>query len=165
MSLSDTLASFDGVDQWGNSPLMQALQTRDFATAAKYIQQDKWISQPNNFEETPLHWAVVQGQLSLAQKLLEKGADPNAADCRGKTPVWDAIYVGNASILKDLLQYNGRLDIPNSCGMTPFGFASFHQDKKLLDVLDKYGYPNGYSKKVASYGYCQLSADYQMLHE
>lgn len=165
MSLSDTFTPLESMDKWGNSPLIQALQLRDFVMAETYIKQDKWISQANNFKETPLHWAVLHQQQSLVKQLLERGANPNAVDCRGVSPVWGAIYIGDASILKDLLQYKGQLDTPNSCGMTPFGFASFHKDKKLLDVFEKYGYSNGYSKKIASYGFCQLSADYQMLHE
>ena len=36
---------------------------------------------------TPLHWAATHGAVRVAKLLLDTGADPNAADVGGKTPL------------------------------------------------------------------------------
>ena len=44
------------------------------------------IDQPDCSGRTALSWAAELGDIDQIQRLLRKGADPNAADCRGSTP-------------------------------------------------------------------------------
>jgi ankyrin repeat protein len=52
---------------------------------------------------TPLHWAAANGRRTIAERLLERGADPTATDKRGKTPA-DLAAAAGFGELEDLLR-------------------------------------------------------------
>ncbi|KAF4693896.1 hypothetical protein FOZ60_009639 [Perkinsus olseni] len=49
---------------------------------------------------TALHWAAQKNHYRTCQYLLYKGADPNASDARGRTPVEVARNIGNRKIVQ-----------------------------------------------------------------
>ncbi|KAF4661994.1 hypothetical protein FOZ61_002809 [Perkinsus olseni] len=49
---------------------------------------------------TALHWAAQKNHYRICQYLLYKGADPNASDARGRTPVEVARNIGNRKIVQ-----------------------------------------------------------------
>lgn len=55
---------------------------------------------------TPLHMAVLKGQATVVKILLAKGAEVNAADALGKTPLDHAVAAGD-EILEDILKAAG----------------------------------------------------------
>jgi cytohesin len=56
----------------------------------------------------PLNWSASQNQLTIAQMLLEKGADVNAKDNLGRTPLKAALNPGGSvQNLADLFRKNG----------------------------------------------------------
>ena len=44
---------------------------------------------------TPLLMAITNGQLAVAQFLVDKGAECKAADWYGRTPLWAAVDIRN----------------------------------------------------------------------
>ena len=54
-----------------------------------------------------LHWAAYNNDLGAAQRLLAEGADPNAMNRFGVTPLHEAATVGNPEMLKALLEAGG----------------------------------------------------------
>lgn len=60
---------------------------------------------------TPLHMAVRKGEATVVKHLLSKGADVGARDASGKTPLDDAVPMGDeviVAILKALGRKGGR---------------------------------------------------------
>ncbi|KAF4673465.1 hypothetical protein FOL47_010517 [Perkinsus chesapeaki] len=49
---------------------------------------------------TALHWAAQKNHYRICQYLLHKGADPNASDSRGRTPIEVARGVGNKKVVQ-----------------------------------------------------------------
>lgn len=43
----------------------------------KLIQDKKCLEIRDDFNEAPIHWAVIKGRLDIVKKLLDSGADPN----------------------------------------------------------------------------------------
>src|SRR5919206_3143425 len=52
---------------------------------------------------TPLFLAAGEGRLDAVRYLLDQGADVNARDGRGRTPLIEAAFYGNGAVVKELI--------------------------------------------------------------
>ncbi|XP_066585055.1 uncharacterized protein [Prorops nasuta] len=66
------------------------------------INVNSWDSQGS--KNTPLHWAACYGSKEIIVCLIERGADVNAENGCGATPLHDAVNRGDISICQELLQ-------------------------------------------------------------
>jgi len=57
--------------------------------------------------ETTLHWAAVTGKLGIAERLLSRGAQANAKDVFGITPLRSASLNGDWKMVKLLREHGG----------------------------------------------------------
>jgi ankyrin repeat protein len=67
---------------------------------------------------TPLQWAVFNGDVAEAKRLLRAGANVSLANKYGASPMTLAAEVGNAEMLKLLLEAGANADSPNPEGQT-----------------------------------------------
>jgi hypothetical protein len=91
--------------------LMQhAVDTND-TEIVHYVlsQNDNQIHTKDAYEGTPLHHAAAHANLNIIKMLIEHGANPNAKDFYGKTPLFKAIYnQNNLQIMKFLIQHGAN---------------------------------------------------------
>ena len=82
----------------------------------------------DNFGQTPLHYAVRNGNKIALGLLLEAGANPNAPDAEyGNTPLHLAATVGVDEIIQDLVNAGGDPKLPRNNDETAEQiFANFH---------------------------------------
>ncbi|HJN75310.1 MAG TPA: ankyrin repeat domain-containing protein [Myxococcota bacterium] len=82
------------------------------------------------FEQTALHLAAERGNIELAERLLEAGAEPDPPDKWGNGPVWKALHFGGLEIntprrarfgrlVRLLVEAGADLDRVNDSGRTP----------------------------------------------
>lgn len=57
---------------------------------------------------TPLHFSVERGQIEKAKLLLKQGADVNAIDFRGKTPLSLAAGKGHPAVERLMREHGGK---------------------------------------------------------
>ena len=80
------------------------------------------------FEEngrTPLHSAAGNGNAELVRRLLVNGANPNAKNKDGGTPLHDAARLGaNADTISALLEAGADIDARDNFGNTPLHAAA-----------------------------------------
>jgi ankyrin repeat protein len=76
------------------------------------------VNRRNPDGSTPLQWAVYDGNVAEAKRLLRAGADVALANHYGATPMTLAAEVGNAEMLKLLLEAGANADSPNPDGQT-----------------------------------------------
>lgn len=62
---------------------------------------------------TPLHWAVISGDVSIVELLLKAGANPNILSLEGVTPTWRALKLEDEVIARLLASYGGKAEVPD----------------------------------------------------
>ena len=79
----------------------------------------------DGYGRTALHYAILDGDLEVARKLLAEGADANAADDNGWTPLHVAAAASNAACVALLLETGANVEAKDSFGNTPLVKAVF----------------------------------------
>src|SRR5688500_18186341 len=92
---------------------------------------------------TPLHWAAHRDDLAKVDQLIRAGANVNAANDIGVTPVWAASVHGTAPIVKRLLDAGANPNTALVSGETPLMAASrAGRTDAVQALLAKGAHPN-----------------------
>jgi hypothetical protein len=70
--------SLDDIDEYGFTPLIESIITRQVSIAEELIIRQVDVNKPDVTGRSPLHWAVDNNDLEIAQLLLRHGANANA---------------------------------------------------------------------------------------
>ncbi|KAL7026934.1 hypothetical protein ACKWTF_005239 [Chironomus riparius] len=93
-----------------------------------------WIN-PENFERTPLHQAVIVGSLMTCEFLIMNGANINCVDRRNYTPLHLSIEMGNTALAYLLLKHKAKYDIQTVDGKLPIDFAVQTANADVVTLL------------------------------
>lgn len=86
-----------------------------------------------------LLYGIKHGDEAVIKKLLDMGADVNALDTEGKTPLHEAILQGNAQIVEFLLKNGANVHIKTNNGEGPLITAVLCGDADIISILLKCG--------------------------
>ena len=100
---------------------------------SKLSQEDKNIK---------LLGASENGQKDVVELLLLAGADVNAIDMYGWTPLIGASRYGHKDIVELLLKGGADVNAIDKYGRTPLILASWYGRKDIVTLLKKYGAKN-----------------------
>ena len=89
--------------------------------------------------ETALHIVTARRDLAWMQFLLAKGANANARNGRGATPLQLAVGMGFTEGVELLISVQARVDEPDSAGETPLIAAVHRRDTGIMRLLLKAG--------------------------
>jgi ankyrin repeat protein len=99
----------------------------------------------SNSGRTALHEAATTTHIKVANFLLENGADINAADMHGATPLHFSVELGPDGMVEFLLsetkKFGANLNInaKDNQGNTALHWAAYSQEKSIFDLLIKQG--------------------------
>jgi ankyrin repeat protein len=80
--------------------------------------------------ETPLHWAAQHGLVGIAEGLLENGADIDAQDLFGRTPLHKAVR--DAEMVAFLIAQGADVNVTDVFGRTPLHQAVSYPESVVL---------------------------------
>jgi hypothetical protein len=86
-----------------------------------------------------LWWAARAGQTEEVRRLAAAGADVNAADVDGETPLHAAVRAGSAETAAALLAAGARIDAAALYEVTPLQLATARADAELVTLLLRAG--------------------------
>lgn len=84
---------------------------------------------------SPLAEAVNRQDTTFALWLLSKGASPDIADRRGRTPLYHAVYFGMADIAKEMLKTAKNLSPHDGDGVDLLTRAVWREDVDMVKTL------------------------------
>ena len=89
--------------------------------------------------DTPMHIVVARRDLTWVQFLASKGANVNARNNKGETPLQLASNLGFSEGVEILLKLGAKVDEPDATGETALIAATHRRDSALARVLLKAG--------------------------
>ena len=127
--------------------LNRAVRTRNTELVKKYITEKDSLESRGKRQATPLYYAAYNVDPAITKLLLENGAEVNALDYQGETPLHTAVYhtfpnveeegikvikllIENGSDVNRVKKFPGKI--------TPLDFAK-DPNGKIADLLRKHG--------------------------
>ncbi|KAK3380907.1 ankyrin repeat-containing domain protein [Podospora didyma] len=139
-------ADINGVDHSGATPLMQAITMGQEAVAEQLIDREAKVELENQLGRTALHLAAEHGMVDVVIALLKEGADKDARDMFGETPLCEAVKrrcttTGNPEtinakkVIQALLAAGADPTIGNELGYTPLHRVAAQNLFEELEIL------------------------------
>lgn len=156
-------------DNAGDYPLHVAARNAQVAIARLMLDHGARLDVRDSMGRTPLHLALAAGRIELAEMLFDaavtespqtllfalvrvgsadrdalnllrrRGADINAQDETGRTPLHMAVAAGRAALAKRLILAGADVNLTDTDGQTPLALASRRGDADLVRILRQYG--------------------------
>ncbi|MBI3563201.1 MAG: ankyrin repeat domain-containing protein [Gammaproteobacteria bacterium] len=98
----------------------------------------KNINLCGNFGNTPMHVAVMRGEMSEIVALVDSGADLNIKGEYGYTPLHEAVEQNRTDLVKFLLERGASVLIKNTDGLTPFEMAEKLQYDEIVKAFGQH---------------------------
>jgi len=118
----------EGLDVWDAAERGDAIVLRHILSAEK---GKLLLNAKGAWQRTPLHWASANGQLNCVKVLVEFGADVNAQDETGWTPLHFACNNAHKKIVQFLIPI-AQLNIEDAFNRSPLHFAKKRSIRNLL---------------------------------
>ena len=93
------------------------------------------INEMNNYDATPLHFAVLGEKLETVEWLIKQKADVSTRDQNGMTPLAVAVRQGFHPIAMVLIQGGADVNTRDNHGGTPLIGAAYHGNLSLVRLL------------------------------
>ncbi len=103
-----------------NSPLSQALRNPQIM---EWLITSKTIKDTDGIGNTALHYATEWGLQNAVETLITKGADKEAKNANGETPVFSACKNNNPEIIALLAKKGCKINVRDNLGSTPLHVA------------------------------------------
>ncbi len=138
-------ANVDAQDDDGSTPLHRAISRADVELSRVQLLLDRYtnINLRNNKGQTALHLASQHGRLNVMRLLLEDGADVDALDSGGSTPLHQAISDVDSFHLEQavglLLDRGANINLRNGQGLTPLYKASLRGYPNIIHLMRNHG--------------------------
>ncbi|XP_075233962.1 uncharacterized protein LOC142331764 [Lycorma delicatula] len=139
------LASNEHMQQIYLQELLRAVANSDVQRVTQLVNAGVYVNAWDSptTKNTPLHWAACYADRHVVSCLLyDYGADINAVNACGATPLHDAVVRGNEDIVEELLRAGANTNLQGTsgkwAGKTPYDLAQ--TQPHLAELFDRYNY-------------------------
>ena len=91
--------------------------------------------QDNILSNSPLHTAAEKGYTDCITKLCAHGANPNAVNREGQTPLHAAVLSRQTASVTTLLSKKAQKDVRDTYGRKPIDYAKAREYEELIKLL------------------------------
>jgi ankyrin repeat protein len=112
----------------------QAAQKGNLKKVEAYLLENPELLNVGDLQEgrTPLHWAALGGSAEVASFLISKGAQIQARDKDGQTPIHLVI---TEEIARMLIKRGGDVTSKDNYGRMPLHYAAYYGREKMIDFF------------------------------
>ncbi|MXO75053.1 ankyrin repeat domain-containing protein [Altererythrobacter aerius] len=121
---------------------LKAVKERDGTEATRFLNEHGSVlvnARDGSSGETALLITVRRRDAVWTRFMLDRGANPNAADKKGVTPLSAAVALGFTEGAEQLLKKGARTDVSNDTGETPLITAIHRRDAPMARLLLAHG--------------------------
>ena len=133
--LSAAVIVFGYSSTFGQTTLMDAVQTGNRSAAVKLIDQKVDVKAAAADGTTALHWAAHNGDADLVNRLIKAGANVNAKNEFGSTPIVEAALSNSTPILESLLKAGANANETYTDGQTVLMIVARSTNVKAAELL------------------------------
>ncbi|WP_029520228.1 ankyrin repeat domain-containing protein [Persephonella sp. IF05-L8] len=120
--------------------LIDAVMEGDYDEVYRLVELIKVdLNQIYEYEGSPLHVAVKEGDIELVKYFLDNGADPNIKGAFGETPLHIAVDRGYLDIVKLLLEKEADPNVQSNEGNTPLHLSVIASSADIAYELISHG--------------------------
>lgn len=133
-------ATVNDVDDSGQNALMNALNGGSAATALMILKYPVNVSHVDHSGQSALHYAVGLGDVSVMERLLTLGADPNlSANRAGYTMLMDLAHEGQWQAVNLFVKFGARFDLQDNEGNSVLHHAVMSGSRETVESVLKTG--------------------------
>lgn len=118
--------------------LLRIIADRDIERMQNFLREhpDEVNSPVDNWNQTPLFYAVADNNPEIVASLLQAGANVNHQEFFGSTPLAVAAFYGYYEVAQKLLEHDARVDLKNDEGRNPVEVAYLEGRNEMAQFLE-----------------------------